>query len=319
MYEGNERAEDFDFLQAYGWDNAYWCQKPLIEDGLAITDYHKWDSDTRFDYFITRSDYGRVLNSLPENKRKAELLGSMEVFEGMFFGDFRYTKHIIDYQRKLSFSTVAGLDYGNTTVLEVLQMDYEGNVVVSDELYLSDLESPSERANTLADFLLEKKLNNLLIIYDTDMEISQLSNVGFDKTPIQIFRHILKLRMDTNAPSMIVVNKTSLDNNKSYRQICNQATKEYLHIDKVSGQPRLFFSKNVKYLVKEMTETIIYDPNDPSGADFLNRGTNKPHAFDSFKYALMQLYKPKLQISLKPVIPRQQAVKLSKQKTISSF
>lgn len=318
IYEKNENAGDYDFLQTYGWDNAYWSQKQLIEDGLTIEDYHKWDSETRFNYFIKRSDYGKILDRLPENKRKAELLGSMEVFEGMFFSDFRYNAHVIDYEFKPEFKTIGGLDYGNETVLEVLQMDYEGRVVCAYECDVTDCESPSERANIIADFLLERGLKRLHIIYDTDMEISQLSNIGVDRTPIQIFRHVFQQRMGMDAPAMTVVNKTSLDSHKGYRQVCNEAVKEYLHINN-NGQPKLFFSNKIKKLVKEMTETIIYDPKDPAGLDYLNKGGNKPHAFDGFKYAFMSLYKPVKKVVPQPIGYRQAAVNFSKRKSITTF
>jgi len=290
VYENREEPTDYDFVQTFGWDNAYLSQKPLAEDNLTIDDYHTWDDKKRFEYFITRSDYGKNLNRLRENKRKAELLGDMDIFEGMFFSDFRRDKHVLKNNIIVpNWNTIGGLDYGNTTCLEVLQTDYEGSVVVADECYLPDMESPGERANAIADFLLERRLFNLLIIYDTDMDISQLSNVGFDKTPIEIFRHVFKQRMGKDAPKLVVVNKTSLDKHKGYRAASNEAIKEYLHIQE-NGQPKVYFSEKVKHLIKELTE-IIYDPSDPSGMDFLHSGTRKPHCIDSFKMALMNLYK----------------------------
>ncbi len=260
------------------------------------------------------------LKQMNAEDQKRFLLGDWSIFQGMFFSDFRYDKHIIDYERKLTFPIIAGLDYGNTTVLEVLQVDYEGDVVCFFEIYIDDAETPSERASRIADLLLENKLFKLRIIYDTDMEVSQISNVGFDKTPIQIFRHIFRERMGENAPVMQLVNKTSLDKNKSYREFCNDVVKEYLHVSRETGQPKLFFSTEVKQIVKEITEKIIYDPKNPDGRDFLNSGESKPHAFDSLKYSLVSTYKPKLKQDEKPVSPRQQAADFRlKQKTITSF
>lgn len=321
VYEGNEHPEDYAFLQTFGWDNAYWCLKPLAEDGLTMEDYHKWDSPTRFDYFIKRSEYGRNLDQLPEAQRKAELLGDMDIFEGMFFSDFRRPKHVIEtgYEHRPTWNTVGGLDYGNTTVLEVLQRDYEGNVIVEDECYLPDCETPGERANAIADFLLERKLFRLKIIYDTDMEISQISNVGYDKTPIQIFRKIFTDRMGLDAPVMIVVNKRSLDRHKGYREMANDAIKEYLHINKETNEPKLFFFSKCKYLIKEVS-TLIYPPDDSDGRDYLNKGSEKPHCIDGFKYGFLALYAPILP-KPKPIeTPRAAAHTLAtRPKSISRF
>lgn len=289
IYEGNESPEDYGFLQTFGWDNAYWCQKALIQDNLTITDFHKWDNNKRFEYFITRSDYGKKLSSLPDSKRKAELLGDMDIFEGMFFSEFRRDKHVItNYERKTEWNTIGGLDYGNITALEILQRDYEGAIIAADECYLPDLESPVPRANAISDFLIERQLWNIPIIYDTDMEVSQLSNVGFDKTPIEIFRSVFKSKMGDKAPRMLVVNKTSLDRHKNYRAATNEAIKGFLHINS-SGKTNLFFSDRCRHLIKEVSE-LIYDPADLNGMDYLNKGTSKPHCIDAFKYGYMNLY-----------------------------
>jgi len=316
IYESNERAEDFAFLQTYGWDNAYWCQKSLIEDKLNFETYHGWDSETRFQYFITRSDYGRILNSLPESKRKAELLGDMNIFEGMFFSEFRREKHVIDnYEFRSTWNTCGGLDYGNVTVLEVLQRDYEGNIICFDECYLPDSESPSERANLIADFLLEKGYHKLRIIYDTNMDISQISNVGYDKTPIQIFRKIFHERMGDKAPGMVVVSKNNLNRKQNYRQGVNEAVKEFLHLS--NNKAKLFIHQLCKYLIKEMT-TFIHEP-DSNGMDFVHDNSVDDHAFDGFKYPFYALIPPKYPKSDKVEYDRQGKRKSKSIKTISTF
>lgn len=293
IFEKNEQPEEFDYLQTFGWDNAYWCLKQLIADGYTIENYHSWDNDKRFNYFL-KSDYGKILDQLPDSQRKAELLGDMNVFEGMFFSDFRYHKHVINnYKFKLEWNTIGGLDYGNVTCLEILQRDSEGTIVAFGECYLPDLTNPGERANAIADYLLEKELYKLQIIYDTDMEISQISNVGFDKTPIEIFRHVFKERMGDKAPRMLCVSKKSLDRNRSYRQVVNEAVKEYLHIDKESKKSKLYFSSECKYLIKCISE-LIYDETDKNGMDFDRSQTpKKDHPYDGFKYGFMNLYTSK--------------------------
>lgn len=316
-YEGREVATDYDFVQTFGWDNAYWSLKNLIQDGFTIDDYHKWDDKKRFEYFI-KTDYGKKLDQLPESKRKAELLGDMDIFEGMFFSEFRRLTHVINYKMESSFTRIAGLDYGNKTALEVLERDYEGTIAVAKEWFDEDLGNPSARANAIADFLLSNSLFKLRIIYDTDMDISQISNVGYDKTPISIFRQVFRERMGENAPALIVVNKTSLDKNKNYREAVNDAIHEFLKIDK-DGKSHLYFNSECKVLIKEIS-TLIHPPEDADGRDYLNTGPTKPHAIDAFKMPFYAIYTPYKKEIPKPESSRQIAHKLAtKTKTISSF
>jgi hypothetical protein len=264
------------------------------------------------------------LEQLPYAEQQKYRYGNWDIFEGMFWEDFRYSQHIIrNYKFSKLHASIGGLDYGNVTVIEVMQRDAEGTVVVGAECYLPDLTNPSDRANALADFLLEKELYQLDIIYDTDMEISQLSNIGVDKTPIAIFRDVFKQRMGEKAPRMRVVNKKSLDKNKPYRVVVNSSVKEYLSVKKVcSGckQPlkrtasscekkcnaeihyltKLFITEECKHLIKFLSEAI-YDPNDLSGGDFERTvQPKKDHPYDAFKYGFMELHAPKI----KPEDPR---------------
>ncbi len=177
------------------------------------------------------------LEQLPYAEQQKYRYGNWDLFEGMFWEDFRYSHHVIkDNQFNKLRASIGGLDYGNVTVLEVIQRDPEGTVVVGAECYLPDLTNPSDRANAIADFLLEKELYQLDIIYDTDMEISQLSNIGVDKTPIAVFRDVFRQRMGEKAPRMRVVNKTSLDRNKPYRVVVNGSVKEYLSVRRVCSK-----------------------------------------------------------------------------------
>jgi hypothetical protein len=89
-FQGKERAEDFAFVHAYGWDNVEWCKPALIEDGCTEenyeTEFNSWDFDKRFEYFVTRSQYGRDLDAMPEHIRIGHLLGRFDRFAGQYFG-----------------------------------------------------------------------------------------------------------------------------------------------------------------------------------------------------------------------------------------
>lgn len=297
-YENNEVASDYAFIQAYGWDNAYWCLDALQKEGFSLQDYHvNWSDKERFDFFVTRSNYGKVLNALPDSKRKAQLFGDFDVFEGQFFSNFRRRHHVIPYDIRPGFNTVGGFDYGGISALEVLQRDHEGTIIAADELYLENIETPSERASLMADFLMERKLSRLTIYCDTDMFIDQVSNVEAHKQPVEIFRSILRSRMGDDAPNLIKVNKTSLDNKKQYRGSINDAVMDYLRIVQQKDEngdeydySKLYLSENVKWLIRSFAE-LIHPDESPNGLDYDNKHPMR-HQFDGFKYAFQILWTP---------------------------
>lgn len=324
-FNQDEDPDDYFFIKAVAWDNAYWSLNEMIkekkidaktidEDKIKelVKEYHRYSEKRRFNLFI-KTDYGRTLNQLPEHRRRAELFGDMDIFEGMFFEDFRREHHVIEYEIIPNRVTIGGLDYGNKTSLTILQADKEGTIVACREIYIEET-NPTDRANRIADFLLDLKLYNLQIIYDTDMDISQISNVGFDKTPIEIFRDVLSKRMGDRMPVFTVVNKYSLDKNKPYRQAVNDAVKDYIKIRKMCincrhiqedkkakkcekcgkeefiNKSKLYIDKRCSRLIKFFTEAI-YDQRQVN--DFLRgSGLKKDdHSYDSFKYPFMWISK----------------------------
>lgn len=85
-YEGKERKSDFAFIQAYGWDNVEWARAALVHDGLTEHDFYQWGDQKRFNYFITRTQYGRDLDAQPAHIRIGHLLGRFDRFAGQYFG-----------------------------------------------------------------------------------------------------------------------------------------------------------------------------------------------------------------------------------------
>ena len=84
-YKDRERADDYAFVQAYGWDNVEWCRSALVEDGLNEDAFYSWTDKQRFDYFLARSQYGQQLDSLPQAMRIGHLMGSLDTFAGQYF------------------------------------------------------------------------------------------------------------------------------------------------------------------------------------------------------------------------------------------
>lgn len=87
-YHGEEKAEDYEFIQAFAWDNVAWAKDSLAVDGVSTDEYYRWGAKKRFDYFVERTAYGRTLNALPKALRDGWLLGLMDRFAGQYFDCF---------------------------------------------------------------------------------------------------------------------------------------------------------------------------------------------------------------------------------------
>lgn len=96
LFQENEIPESFAFIPAFGWDNVEWARAALADDKLNARAYYSWTDDQRFRYFITRTQYGRDLNALPETLRIQHLLGRWDYFEGQVFPEFNAKDHNLD-------------------------------------------------------------------------------------------------------------------------------------------------------------------------------------------------------------------------------
>jgi phage terminase large subunit len=121
-YVANEDPKRYAFIQAFGWDNIEWI-KPALHELWGRESkpyehtrrYYKLADSERFELFITRSDYGRILNSLPESMRVGHLLGRWDIFAGQYFDCFNPAVHCYrPEQRKLEpwHSKWLGIDWG---------------------------------------------------------------------------------------------------------------------------------------------------------------------------------------------------------------
>lgn len=81
-YKNDEQAQDYSFIQAYGWDNYEWFRGQV---DLTPRQFYELPNEERFQIFITRTDYGKKLNALPPSLRLGELLGSFEHFSDQYF------------------------------------------------------------------------------------------------------------------------------------------------------------------------------------------------------------------------------------------
>ena len=293
-FEGNEVAEDFAFVDAKGWDNVEWLRPYLDQKGLTAEDFYGWSDEERFKKFIEFTDYGKNLNTLPDDMRQAHLFGDWDTFAGQFFHEWRHQLHVRKGRLK-EFPEpvmVAGaIDYGRRTCMHVGFRTENGYVEIFDECWTEDL-SPSQRAHKCADMIEKWALWKLMVLYDTNMDISLKNYYGGDKRPIDYFREVFKERFaEDKQPILIPVSKRSPDN-RNYRAIANEAVREFLKVTKTeSGAqlgPMVRVWENCEKLIGTLPELQYPAHGKGDGLDF-DQSIGIDDAFDAFKYLLLYL------------------------------
>lgn len=246
------------------------------------------------DLLENNPDYVAHLMELPEHRRRMYVEGDWDVYEGQFF-DLRQDVHVIKPVHTFGegWSYLGGLDYGSTTVLLVGYRDHEGNIVVFHE-NVTTKQTPSERANTMAESMIERGLRKIRIAYDTNMDLNLRDYIGYDKTPVAIFREVLEQRMGNDLPSMAVVSKATTDR-RGYRVIKNEAIKEFMRYEyNQSGllvvRPKLYITSDCKYLLDTMPD-LIHDPDAAEGLDF-DQKIGEDHGVDALGFVILGLMQP---------------------------
>jgi hypothetical protein len=126
-YHENEKASDYIFLQAHGWDNVEWSRAALAADGYGgdcmgrkcgkcgPCVYYSWTDEQRFKYYTTRSQYGQEQNALPAHMRAGQLLGDFKKFAGQYFSNFDEGIHVWDLKEIIiqkHWPVWASIDWG---------------------------------------------------------------------------------------------------------------------------------------------------------------------------------------------------------------
>jgi len=95
-HRGAELNQKWAFVQAFAWDNVEWAKTELGKDGVTESEFYSWPEAQRRDYFIARTDFGKVLSSLTnEPLRNAWLDGKWDIFQGQYFPNFSFDRHTV--------------------------------------------------------------------------------------------------------------------------------------------------------------------------------------------------------------------------------
>lgn len=114
-YIGTENPNDYIFIPAMVFENKY-----IMEND---------------------PNYVRVLENLPEDRKKAMLYGNWDVFDGQFFPEFRRDVHVIEpFVIPSDWNRYIALDYGlDKFAVLFIAIDRDNNAYVYNEIHKSDL------------------------------------------------------------------------------------------------------------------------------------------------------------------------------------
>jgi len=140
-FQENELPDAYAFIPAHGWDNVEWARKALEANHLTVDDYYGWTDDQRYQYFITRTQYGRDLNALPESLRIQHLMGRWDYFEGQVFPELNEADHNLDqWASPRELRLVSALDHATTGITAFVQLgvDKDERLMALEEYYRRD-------------------------------------------------------------------------------------------------------------------------------------------------------------------------------------
>lgn len=250
---------------------------------------------TVFDNKILLERDPEVLNrlrQLPYKEQQKYLYGNWDIFEGQFFDNWNPDIHIVkpkdylSYQQIKNMSVMGAIDYGNITAVMLGAKDYNGNVILFDELY-HERAIREAKINDLKKFLKERDLMNITIAGDTNMWNPDAFDIAREEFPAAYYlRAGIKL---------IKVSKSAAGlNNRSFRVACNEAMYNALDYKvnehgEIIKQPKLKVYERCKHFI-DTFPLLMTDEKDPED---IADGQND-HCYDAAKYLYMTLVKPKI-------------------------
>lgn len=103
-------------------------------------------------------DYVKRLDNLPEKERKALKYGDWDIYDGMFFPEFKRRLHVIEpFEIPKHWNRYIALDYGlDMFAVLFIVIDEKGKGYIYNEIYKSNL-IVSEAAQTLKSYMRGKK------------------------------------------------------------------------------------------------------------------------------------------------------------------
>ena len=215
---------------------------------------------------LNSEDYLKELESLPEERRKALLEGSWEIFAGQFFAEWDPKVHVVPpFDIPLSWTRYRSIDIAGqngTTSCHWYAVDSLGTVWIYLEYYATGYDYDQN-----ADHIRQLSKNEHYAY--TVIDSSAFAKQGFGETAAQVYeRH--------GVIDLIPSPKERIPGWDSVHR--------YLRIDKKTGQPKLKVFNTCANMIRTLP-SLIYDKNNNQDVD--TKGED--HAADELRYLLHTL------------------------------
>lgn len=126
----------------HGWVKKLWINQDFKDERFDPKDF-KFVKSLYSDNKFIDANYGKQLDALPEQLRRAYKDGDWDIFAGQFFSEFNRDAHVCEpFPIPEHFQVFGGLDYGYTAPSAVVWCAYDkafDTIYVTDELYRTKL------------------------------------------------------------------------------------------------------------------------------------------------------------------------------------
>jgi phage terminase large subunit len=287
-YMPKENPRAFRFIQSHLWDNYHWIEGVPGIPQVSRHEYYSWKEEKRKAFCLKYAPYVDTLGNLDEYEWKAAVEGDWSSFEGQFFGRFNHQIHSCkEFHIPADWKIMAGLDWGNTTAIEIIAQSPDSDVYFIDEFFVDEFDvGVTERVRRVKDFLASNGRMNVPIAADMDLWYKDTGNTRM--RPVEEF-----YRQGISNIQKVIKAKVE---NVNYRKIANDKMKELIYWKKGDDgefivRPKLHvFEGKCPHLMRTIP-LLMVDAAHPG--DFLrDPKTKQDHCYDAAKYAVMNIALP---------------------------
>jgi len=208
--------------------------------------------------------YYIMLNSLPDDLRRAWLLGDWDVFKGLAFKSFSKQKHVIEpFDIPSYWTRIIGIDSGYRApfcVIFAARNPDNGRVVVYKEIYETEL-TDRQQARRILDLSDAQELGAVRYA-DPSMWTSRTQEFVTSSAEVYAQNGCFIRRADNNR----------INGKRKVDRMLN---------DLEDGRPGLLIFNTCPNLIKQLSQ-LVYDPNHEEDVNT----HMEDHAYDALRYAL---------------------------------
>jgi hypothetical protein len=292
-YHEREKVEDYAFLSAFGWDNIEWSRAALASDGYpgdclgkecgkcASCIYYSWSDEKRFDYYVTRSQYGQEQNALPAHMRAGQLLGDFKKFSGQYFSNFNEEVHawnIEDIVRQEHWPIWGGFDWGfvhSSAFHWHTQAGYRDDAGKEHRLVITFREF-------VADHMSERALAEEIAAVNDGLKLTSIY-AGHDLWKTESNKSTKEAAMSEvfRRHGMPSLKKAKIDRVDGWR---------FLH--RALDEGEWIITKNCKHAVRAIPTAIVDDKHPGKEEDILKTNTMYDDVLDGLRYGVYSEFAP---------------------------